>query len=114
MEDQQDVFLLREKKEWDKRKEGADMKKNSSGFLGGIHPADGSDKELTVQAAVTEVNPDIVEISMEQTPGNVCRLLVKEGAVSYTHLGGTGGGHYGPGSRGSDPDGGFRQMCRNL
>ena len=79
MEDQQDVFLLREKKEWDKRKEGADMKKNSSGFLGGIHPADGSDKELTVQAAVTEVNPDIVEISMEQTPGNVCRLLVKEG-----------------------------------
>ena len=38
------------------------MNKNSSGFLGGIHPADGSDKELTVQAAVTEVNPDIVEI----------------------------------------------------
>ncbi len=88
MGEQRDVFNVlntREKKEWNKRKEGADMKKNSSGFLGGIHPTDGSDKALTVQAPVTEVNPELVEISMEQTPGNVCRLLVKEG--DFVHRG---------------------------
>ena len=67
MGEQRDVFNVlntREKKEWNKRKEGADMKKNSSGFLGGIHPTDGSDKALTVQAPVTEVNPCLLYTSI--------------------------------------------------
>lgn len=56
-------------------------KKNSSGFFGGIHPSDGTDKELTRGQGICRYTPRTVEIFMQQTPGGSSRLLVEEGEV---------------------------------
>ena len=55
------------------------MQKNrKSVFPGGVHPTDGSDKVLSMDAAVRQYWPDTVTILSEQSFGK-CRLLVKAG-----------------------------------
>lgn len=48
-------------------------------FHGGIHPADGSDKLLSNQKPIRVFTPKIVEISMKQSPGHVCKAIVETG-----------------------------------
>lgn len=48
-------------------------------FPGGIHPTDGSDKELSMEAAVQPYWPETVTILSEQSFGGKCRLLVNPG-----------------------------------
>ena len=48
-------------------------------FPGGIHPTDGSDKALSMNAAVKPYWPDTVTILAEQTFGGKCQFLVKPG-----------------------------------
>ena len=48
-------------------------------FPGGVHPADGSDKALTADRPIQLYTPQQVTISMEQTIGGTCQLLVKPG-----------------------------------
>lgn len=48
-------------------------------FHGGIHPADGRDKLLTNQKPISIYSPKSVEISMKQSPGNICEAIVKAG-----------------------------------
>ena len=56
------------------------MKRNRiSTFLGGIHPTDGSDKQLSKDKTILKYIPDIVEISMEQSYGGFCEPVVKAG-----------------------------------
>lgn len=55
------------------------LKKGKPVFPGGVHPTDGSDKELTMNAAVKPYFPDVVTILSEQSFGGKCGLLVKPG-----------------------------------
>ena len=48
-------------------------------FPGGIHPTDGSDKELSMEAAIQPYWPETVTILSEQSFGGKCRLLVNPG-----------------------------------
>lgn len=48
-------------------------------FSGGIFPMDGGDKLLSRERRIKEYIPQIVEISMEQSNGNVCKLIGEEG-----------------------------------
>lgn len=48
-------------------------------FPGGIHPTDGSDKELSMEAAVQPYWPETVTILSEQSFGGKCRILVNPG-----------------------------------
>lgn len=48
-------------------------------FHGGIHTSDGSDKLLSIQTPIRIFNPKIVEISMKQSPNNICEAVVKAG-----------------------------------
>lgn len=54
-------------------------RKQTLTFPGGVHPTDGSDKELTANAAIRPYWPHTVTILSEQTPGAACRFLVKPG-----------------------------------
>lgn len=48
-------------------------------FHGGIHPADGTDKLLSNQVPIRIYTPKTVEISMKQSPGSICKAIVKKG-----------------------------------
>lgn len=48
-------------------------------FHGGIHPADGTDKLLSIQSSVRLYTPKTVEISMKQSPSSICEAIVKAG-----------------------------------
>ncbi|HHT88708.1 MAG TPA: electron transport complex subunit RsxC [Clostridiales bacterium] len=48
-------------------------------FHGGIHPADGTDKQLSNQKPIRIYAPKTVEISMKQSPGSICEAAVKVG-----------------------------------
>lgn len=48
-------------------------------FHGGIHPADGTDKLLSNQVPIRMYIPKTVEISMKQSPGSICKAIVKTG-----------------------------------
>ncbi|NLJ97303.1 MAG: NADH-quinone reductase, partial [Clostridiales bacterium] len=48
-------------------------------FHGGIHPTDGTDKDLNRQVPIRIYTPKVVEISMKQSPNSVCKALVKIG-----------------------------------
>ena len=48
-------------------------------FHGGIHPTDGTDKDLSSQVPIRIYTPKVVEISMKQSPNSVCKALVKIG-----------------------------------
>lgn len=48
-------------------------------FHGGIHPADGTDKLLSIQSPIRSYTPKIVEISMKQSPSSICEPVVKAG-----------------------------------
>lgn len=48
-------------------------------FPGGIHPTDGYDKALAMDAAVQQYWPEAVTILSEQSFGGKCQLLVKPG-----------------------------------
>lgn len=50
-----------------------------SRFPGGIHPADGKDKDLTREKPIYEYWPETVTILTEQSPGARCGLLVQAG-----------------------------------
>ena len=54
-------------------------KANHMTFPGGVHPADGSDKALSADRPIQPYMPKQVAISMEQTIGGTCELLVKPG-----------------------------------
>ena len=54
-------------------------KKKKNTFPGGIHPADGNDKQLSKDKAIIEYIPDFVEISMEQAPGARCEPVIAAG-----------------------------------
>ena len=53
--------------------------KRKPAFPGGVHPTDGSDKALSMNAAAKPYWPDTVTILSEQTFGGKCRFLVKPG-----------------------------------
>lgn len=53
--------------------------KKYSDFFGGIHPADGSDKELSLQSSLVICNPKAVEISSEQSVGSICQFKASIG-----------------------------------
>ena len=53
--------------------------KRNSGFFGGIHPTDGSDKALTDQKPIRFLEPDTVTIYLNQSLTGGCKPLVKEG-----------------------------------
>lgn len=55
------------------------QKKRKSVFPGGVHPTDGSDKALSMDAAVQQYEPSTVTILSEQSFGGKCRLLVQPG-----------------------------------
>lgn len=55
------------------------LNKGKSVFSGGIHPTDGFDKELSMNAAVHPYVPDTVTILSEQSFGGKCSLLVQQG-----------------------------------
>ena len=55
------------------------QKMRKSVFPGGVHPTDGSDKALSMDAAVRQYWPDRVTILAEQSFGGRCRLLVQPG-----------------------------------
>lgn len=55
------------------------QKKGKSVFPGGVHPTDGSDKALSMDAAVQQYEPSTVTILSEQSFGGKCRLLVHPG-----------------------------------
>lgn len=48
-------------------------------FHGGIHPADGTDKLLSNNVPIRMFIPKTVEISMKQSPGSICKSIVKIG-----------------------------------
>lgn len=48
-------------------------------FHGGIHPTDGTDKQLSNQVPIRIYTPKTVEISMKQSPNSVCEALVNTG-----------------------------------
>lgn len=48
-------------------------------FHGGIHPTDGTDKQLSNQVPIRMYTPKTVEISMKQSPNSVCEALVNTG-----------------------------------
>ena len=52
------------------------QKKRKSVFPGGVHPTDGSDKALSMDAAVQQYWPKTVTILSEQSFGGRCRILV--------------------------------------
>ena len=54
-------------------------KKKKKGFPGGVHPTDGSDKQLTMELPVRAYWPDTVTILAEQSFGGKCGLTVKPG-----------------------------------
>ena len=63
------------------------QKKGKSVFPGGVHPTDGSDKALSMDAAVQQYEPSTVTILSEQSFGGKCRLLVQPGdTVEEGHL----------------------------
>ena len=53
--------------------------KRKSGFFGGIHPTDGSDKALTDRKPIRILEPDTVTIYLNQSLTGGCKPLVKEG-----------------------------------
>ena len=53
------------------------QKKRKSVFPGGVHPTDGSDKALSMDAAVQQYWPKTVTILSEQSFGGRCRILVQ-------------------------------------
>lgn len=53
--------------------------KRKPAFPAGVHPTDGSDKALSMNAAAKPYWPDTVTILSEQTFGGKCRFLVKPG-----------------------------------
>lgn len=55
------------------------QKRGKSVFPGGVHPTDGSDKALSMDAAIKQYRPDTVTVLSEQSFGGKCRLLVKKG-----------------------------------
>ena len=55
------------------------QKKGKSVFPGGVHPTDGSDKALSMDAAIQQYEPSTVTILSEQSFGGKCRLLVQPG-----------------------------------
>lgn len=55
------------------------QKKRKSVFPGGVHPTDGSDKALSMDAAVQQYWPKTVTILSEQSFGGRCRILVQPG-----------------------------------
>lgn len=55
------------------------QKKRKSVFPGGVHPTDGSDKALSMDAAVQQFWPKTVTILSEQSFGGRCRILVQPG-----------------------------------
>ena len=55
------------------------MQKGKRAFPGGVHPTDGSDKALSMYAAVKEYWPETVTILSEQSFGGKCELLVQPG-----------------------------------
>ena len=52
-------------------------KRETMGFPGGIHPADGADKALTMEKPVRTYLPRTVTILSEQSPGGTCAFTVK-------------------------------------
>ncbi len=54
-------------------------KRGKSVFPGGIHPTDGYDKSLSMDAKITPYSPKTVTILSEQSFGGTCRFLVKPG-----------------------------------
>ena len=55
------------------------QKEKKKGFPGGVHPTDGSDKQLTMELPVRAYWPDTVTILAEQSFGGKCGLTVKPG-----------------------------------
>lgn len=55
------------------------QKRGKPAFPGGVHPTDGADKALSMDAAVRQFWPDTVTILSEQSFGGKCRLLVEPG-----------------------------------
>lgn len=53
--------------------------KRKSGFFGGVHPTDGSDKALTDQKPIRVCEPETVTIYLNQSLTGGCKPLVKEG-----------------------------------
>jgi electron transport complex protein RnfC len=50
-----------------------------SKFPGGVHPTDGLDKRLSNQESIFKYIPEVVEISMKQSGGSACEVVVKQG-----------------------------------
>lgn len=48
-------------------------------FPGGIHPTDGFDKKLSMDAPVKLYQPEVVTILSEQSFGGKCGLLISPG-----------------------------------
>lgn len=55
------------------------QKKGKPVFPGGVHPTDGYDKELSMNASVQSYLPDTVTVLCEQSFGGKCAFLVKAG-----------------------------------
>ncbi|WP_283683312.1 electron transport complex subunit RsxC [Parablautia sp. Marseille-Q6255] len=55
------------------------QKKAKPVFPGGVHPTDGYDKALSMDAAVQQYWPELVTILSEQSFGGKCQLLVSPG-----------------------------------
>ncbi len=55
------------------------QKRGKTGFPGGVHPTDGSDKALSMNASVQPYWPETVTILSEQSFGGKCQLLVQPG-----------------------------------
>ncbi|MDO4262155.1 MAG: electron transport complex subunit RsxC [Eubacteriales bacterium] len=54
-------------------------KRGKPAFPGGVHPTDGSDKALSMEAAVQIYEPEIVTILSEQSFGGKCQIMVQPG-----------------------------------
>lgn len=50
-----------------------------SKFPGGVHPTEGMDKLLSNQEPIFKYVPKVVEISMKQSGGNACEIVVNQG-----------------------------------
>ncbi|NLK26854.1 MAG: RnfABCDGE type electron transport complex subunit C, partial [Clostridiales bacterium] len=50
-----------------------------AGFHGGIHPTDGTDKELSKDIPIRVYSPKAVWISMKQSAGSGCQITVQKG-----------------------------------
>ena len=53
--------------------------KRKPAFPGGVHPTDGFDKALSMDAVTKSYWPDTVTILSEQSLGGKCQFLVKPG-----------------------------------